>query len=155
MITQVLYTISLIVAVLVTWNVQDWRLGGQIATLKTQHAQAYANAVTAQQSAENAITHKYQGALNDARDRETALRAAAAAARAQSDGLRKQTHTAARRLAAPDVAPGAVIEYATASSELLADCSRRYQELGELADGHAADVRTLLAAWPVMPEDTP
>lgn len=137
------------------WEAQELRLGGQIAALQGQQSTDRARAMADQQSAENAITHKYQGALNEARDRETALRAAAAAARAQSDGLRKQADTAARRLAAVDVAPATIVEYASAANELLADCSRHYQDLAGEADGHTADVRAILSAWPVMSESAP
>ena len=129
------------------WQVQGWRLGGQITTLQASHASERARASQAAWAAERATAIRYQGALNVARTREAALQRDAARARALSDGLREQAAEAARRLAAAP--PAAVLEYATAVNQLFADCSRSYQELAGKADGHAADVRTLSEAWPV------
>lgn len=130
------------------WQVQDWRLGGQIARLNATHATERARAQQAAWTAERANALKYQGALNDARTREAALQRDAARTRAESDGLREQATDAARRIAS--AAPAAVAEYATAVGELLADCSRRYQAMAAAADGHAADARALSEAWPGM-----
>ena len=46
-------------------------------------------------------------------------------------------------------APRATVDqYATTASELLADCGRELADVAAKADGHAADVRLMLAAWP-------
>lgn len=128
------------------WNVQSWRYDAQIADLKAAHVQAHNLAAEEATRIFRANTENYQGALNDARIREAALRRDLAAADSESDGLRAQLSDAARRIAS---APSsAVAEYATTVGELLTDCSRSYQELGGAADGHAADVRTLRDAWP-------
>ena len=131
-----------------TWQVQNWRYDAQIADIKA--AQAQALALASEEASRNfrAITTKYEGALNAARTRETVLRRNADLARTESDGLRSQLTDAARRIAAAP--PASVAEYATTVSHLFRDCSRRYQELGVQADGHANDVRTLVEAWPVM-----
>lgn len=136
------------VAATAAWQVQDWRLGGQITTLQASHASERARASQAAWAAERAIAIHYQGALNEARTREAVLQRDAARARALSDGLREQAADAARRIA-DGAAPSAVAEYATAVGELLADCSRSYQSLARQADGHAADARALTEAWPV------
>lgn len=128
------------------WNIQGWRLGGQITALQAQHAAAQAKAEADARAAQLTIDTTYQEALNAARTREVSLRRERDAARTESDGLREQSLDAARRLAA---APHAtVLDYATTAGELLADCSRGYQELAATADGHANDVRTLIEAWP-------
>lgn len=129
------------------WQVQAWRYDAQIADIKA--AQAQAATLASEEAAMNfrAITTKYEGALNAARTRETVLRRNADLARTESDGLRAQLTDAARRIAAAP--PASVAEYATTVSHLFSDCSRRYQELGVQADGHAADVRALTEAWPV------
>ena len=128
------------------WGIQGWRLGGQIAALQAQHAAAQAKAEADARAAQLTIDTTYQEALNAARSRETVLRRERDIARTESGGLREQSADAARRLAA---APHAtVLDYATTAGELLADCSRGYQELAATADGHANDVRTLIEAWP-------
>ncbi|MFN9473763.1 hypothetical protein [Acidovorax sp.] len=133
------------------WQLQDWRLGGQIAALHATQATERARAQQATWAAERATAIRYQGALNEARTREAALQRDADRARAESDGLREQAADAARRIAS--AAPAAVAEYATAVGELFADCSRSYQSLARKADGHAADARALSEAWPVTAGD--
>ena len=134
------------------WNIQGWRLGGQISAIQAQHATERAQAQADARAAQIVIDNKYQEALNEARTRENALRRDRDAARAESDGLRDQLSDAARRIA--DAPPAAVAEYATTVSELLAVCSRERTAFAAAADGHAADVRTLTAAWPVMTTPT-
>ncbi|QNP60534.1 hypothetical protein [Paenacidovorax monticola] len=97
---------------------------------------------------ERAINKTYVEALNEARTRSIALGRDRDAARAESDGLRSQLSDAARRIA--DAPPAAVVEYAATVNQLFAECSRSYQGMAEKADGHAADVRALGGAWPVM-----
>ena len=133
------------------WSVQSWSYDAQIADIKAAHVQAHNLAAEEATRIFRANTEKYQGALNDARVREAALRRDLAAADSESDGLRAQLSDAARRIAA---APSsAVAEYATTVGGLFADCSRSYQELAGQADGHANDVRKHRDAWPVTPPE--
>ena len=138
--------VAAIVAAAAAWAFQDARYNAELAEQALTHKTAELDAVSRVRSDERAITKTYQEALNAARIRENTLRRDVAAAGAQSDGLREQAAEAARRLAAAP--PAAVLEYATAVNQLFADCSRSYQELAGKADGHAADVRTLIEAWP-------
>lgn len=94
------------------------------------------------------ITDNYQGALNASRIRETSLRMDAGRSRAAADRLREQAFSAASRIRLPETPGVSVADYALAASELLAECAGRYQALGEKADGHASDARTLSEAWP-------
>ena len=128
------------------WQVQGWRMGGQLTSLKASHAAAAEKAEADARAAQLTIDTTYQEALNAARTREVSLRRERDAARTESDGLREQSAAAARRLA--DAPHATVLDYATTAGELLADCSRGYQELAATADGHANDVRTLIEAWP-------
>jgi hypothetical protein len=137
------------VAATSAWSIQGWRLGGQISAMQAQHAAERAQDQADARAAETHFNTQYQEALNEARTREIALRRARDAARAESDGLREQLSDAARRIA--DAPPAAVAEYATTVGELLAVCSRERAAFAAAADGHAADVRTLTAAWPVNP----
>ena len=116
---------------------------------QTAVAQAYSKALEDLRTKQDTINTAYQGALNDARTRETSARNDAAAARVESDGLRAQSMSAARRLADAATPAATVREYAVAVNELFDNCQRDYQSMADKAAGHANDVRTLLAAWPV------
>lgn len=135
------------------WNVQGWRLGGQIDSLKVAHATDLAQAKAAALTVERINAATYQKALNEARSREAALQRDVGLARAESDGLRDQNADAARRIAA---APAATVaEYANTVTELFSECSRSYQAMAATADGHSADARALREAWPVAPTPQP
>ena len=143
------------IAALATWHIQAWRYEGQIASLHAQRAKDSADArqqaleaAELSRRAQKAINDKYQGVLNEARQRETVLRSNADAARRNADSLRAQLSEAARRIA--DTPPAAVAEYAATVGGLFADCSQEYQGMATKASGHAADVRTHREAWPVM-----
>ena len=144
--TLIACAISAALAAAGTWAFEDARHRAELGEIRLEQSTAVLLAQTQARAAEQSITRKYQEALNAAQTRQIALRADADSARAESDRLREQSADAARRIAAAP--PAAVAEYATAVGELLADCSQRYQELGGKADGHAADVRTLIDAWP-------
>ena len=144
--TLIACAISAALAAAGTWAFEDARHRAELGEIRLEQSTAMLRAQTQARAAEQSITRRYQEALNAAQTRQATLRADADSARAESDRLREQSAAAARRIAAAP--PAAVAEYATAVGELLADCSRRYQELGAKADGHAADVRTLIEAWP-------
>jgi hypothetical protein len=117
----------------------------EVSTLRT--AIADANTRAARQAADLSAT--VLKAQNEAKIREAALRGAAAAAATQSDGLRDDL--AAERLRYDQLSRDAVVERAAATSNVLADCSRRYQGMAAIADRHASDVKTLIEAWPKSP----
>ena len=118
---------------------------------RVQVAKAYTKSLEDLRAAQDKITDIYQGALNDARIREASTRSALAAARTESDSMRSQLVSAARRIADADTPPASVTEYALAANELLNQCQRDYQDMAGQAQGHSDDVRTLLTAWPVIP----
>lgn len=138
------------VAATTAWQVQEWRMGGQLSTLKAAHATSLAQAKAASEKAERAITTTYQGALNASIAREALLRSELDHLRRVSDSLREQSAEAGRRLAAAP--PAAVLEYATALGAVHDDCRAAYADLAAKATGHAGDVRTLREAWPVIGE---
>ena len=70
-----------------------------------------------------------------------------AAATAELGRLRNDTQKLRATLAGYSRAT--VDNYAATAGELLTECSSRYSELAEKADGHATDVTMLLKAWPV------
>lgn len=130
-----------------TWHVQAWRYDAQIADIKA--AQAQAATLASEEAARNfrAITTKYEGALNDARKREADLRRNVAAARTESDGLRDAIYAFRAKL--PNATTATVAVAADTAAELLGACVNEYQDVAAAADGHAADARTLVEAWPV------
>jgi hypothetical protein len=94
------------VAAALTWEFQGARLGAELVEARLETTTQQLATSTAQRaadarvrSAEQAMTKKYQGALNAARDREALLRRDLDQLRAVSDGLREQSADAARRLA--------------------------------------------------------
>ncbi len=136
-------------AAFLTWNYQGARLGADLAEARANSTSEKLAASTAQRAAEKAINTKYQEALNAARTREALLRRDRDHLRAVSDGLREQSADAARRLASAP--PAAVLEYATAVNAVYDDCRAAYGDMAAKAAGHAADVQTIGAAWPVIP----
>ncbi|MFG0787524.1 MULTISPECIES: hypothetical protein [Pseudomonadota] len=138
------------------WQFQGARLGAELAEARLETSTQQLATSTAQRAAdarariaEQAMTTKYQGALNAARDREALLRRDLDRLRVVSDGLREQSTDAARRLASAP--PAAAIEYATALGVVFEDCRAAYGDMAAKAAGHAADVQALGAAWPVIP----
>jgi septal ring factor EnvC (AmiA/AmiB activator) len=144
------------VAAFLAWQFQGARLGAELADARLETTTQQLATSTAQRAAdarvrlaEKAISTKYQGALNAARDREALLRRDRDQLLAVADGLREQSADAARRLAS--AAPAAVLEYATALGVVFEDCRAAYGGMAAKAAGHAADVQTLGAAWPESP----
>lgn len=109
-----------------------------------------ANAVTEALSESARLTNRLQGvkdaALQKANEQLQAKTADAARARGELDRLRDQS--ASDRVRLSKAAKQAVVDYAATASELLDQCSRRYQELADKADSHAIDAG-MIDGWPV------
>ncbi|WP_043007358.1 hypothetical protein [Comamonas testosteroni] len=139
------------------WSLQAARLGAELADERLQASQ-YRQQIADERTAasrrvlavERTVNATYQGALNDAIQKQATLQAAADRAHRERDGLRKQLSEAEQRLA--DASPAALIEYARSLNHVFGQCSQRYTELAIRADGHAADAATCRAAWPVIPQ---
>lgn len=143
-------------AAFLVWNYQGARLGVELAEVRLQATTERLAVSTAQRAAdasvrraEQSINTKYQEALNAARTREALLRRDLDQLRAVSDSLREQSADAARRLASAPAS--SILEYATAVNAVYDDCRTAYGDMAAKAAGHAADVQTLGAAWPVIP----
>ena len=138
--------LALLAAFAAGWTAQGWRMGAEYAALEmryaTRLAQAHEHALT-----EYARLEKVKNDAVKAAEIESEKNAAAAAAAARAaDRLRGDLATVRASIAA---APRpAVDQYAATASELLADCGRELADVATKADGHAADVRLMLAAWP-------
>jgi len=85
-------------------------------------------------------------AINSAKRREMAAKAAAADLRSSLDGLRVQLETASRELSSHPERTNP--EYVTTVSDLFQQCSKRLAEMAGAADGHASDSLMYQQAWP-------
>jgi hypothetical protein len=137
---------ALVLAFATGWVAQGWRMGAEYAALEmryaTRLAQAQENALK-----EYARLEKVKDDAIKAAEIEAEKNAAAAATAARAaDRLRGDVASLRASIAA---SPRATVnQYATTASELLADCGRELADVAAKADGHAADVRLMLAAWP-------
>ena len=128
------------------WSVQGWRLGEQIAALKTAQAEAVNTATREARAQESKRYQGVQDAQAAAQTRAVAARRDADAARTELDRLRNSV--AAARGGVPGESAAACAQRADAGGELLAQCAAAYSDLAAVADRHANDARTLIEAWP-------
>ncbi len=133
-----------------------WENKGLITELATSHGVAYqlqttiatANAKAAQESA--TLTQKALDAQNEAKKRETILRADVQSARNALDGLRHAAELSRAAYLLTGAAPNAGADTADAALDLLVRCSERYTDLAAKADAHASDIKALTDAWPKL-----
>jgi hypothetical protein len=123
------------------WNIQSWRYGAK-ETARAQQilVDQRLSAAASIRRADDVIA-----AQSAAAGREIALRRDAAGARADLVGL---SHATAAAMRAASASHAACLERASAVRVVLDQCGVAYQELGERADRHANDVKTLITAWP-------
>lgn len=123
------------------WKIQSWRFDAKEKVhVEEQIAMERDARIMDNKRISNVVV-----AQNEARARETGLRAAADSSRAELGGLQSSSD-AALRAAAADHAACTVS--AAALSVVLNQCAGQYQALGEIADRHVSDIETLNAAWP-------
>ena len=146
-------TLSLLAAALASalsaggaWVWQANAYTAKISEMQQAQAEQTAKAVTKALDETIALQRKKDAALKSAEARAAALRVAAAGALAESDSLRAQL--AEERMRLPDATVAACRAYALSLNTVLDQCQARHRELASKADGHAADVRTLLDSWP-------
>ena len=128
------------------WQVQAWRYGEQIATIKQQHTDASLS------SARNALklTEHYRENADDAVKKAEARAAQnkrdADRLRTELDGLRGDLADVPDRIR--NASREAVDQYAATATVVFGECAARYSELAGTAAGHASDVQTMMEAWP-------
>ena len=130
------------------WKVQAWRYDAQITGIRAQYAELVASSA---KSALKLTEHYRENA--DAAVRKAESRAAKN--KRDADGLRDELDGLRGDLASvPDRIRGAtrdaVDQYAATASVVFDQCVRRYSELAENAQGHAATVQLLMESWPVQ-----
>jgi len=123
------------------WQIQDWRYGAkEQENAQHQLAAQRQAAATAVRRVDNVIE-----AQNAAAVRDRGLRIDAAGARTALVGLHAAAADAMRAAAASH---DACVDRAAAIGDVLKESTDRYAELGQKADRHASDVKTLTDAWP-------
>ncbi len=128
------------------WSVQGWRMGEQIAALKTAQAEAVNTATREARAQESKRFQGVQDAQAAAQTRAVAARRDADAARTELDRLRNSV--AAARGGVPGESAAACAVRADAAGDVLGQCAAAYSDLAAVADRHASDARTLIEAWP-------
>ena len=135
------------------WQVQAWRYGEQIATIKQQHTDA------ALSSARNALklTEHYRenadAAVKKAEARAAQNKRDADSLRTELDGLRGDLANVPDRIRS--ATREAVDQYAATATVVFGECAARYSELAEKAQGHAATVQLLMESWPTTTKAPP
>ena len=127
------------------WSVQGWRLGEQIAALKTAQAEAVNTATREARAQESRRYQEIQNAQAKSAQRAADARRASDAARTAGDGLRDDI---AAGLRASEESAAACHQHAASVSRLLSQCEADYRGMATAAQGHAGDVMLLLDAWP-------
>ena len=128
------------------WSVQGWRLGEQIAALKTAQAEAVNTATREARAQESARFKGVQDAQAAAQTRAQVARRDADRARSELDRMRDTL--SATRGGVPGESTAACTQRADAAADVLAQCGAAYQSMASIADRHASDARTLIEAWP-------
>lgn len=128
------------------WSVQGWRMGEQIAALKTAQAEAVNTATREARAQESKRFQGVQDAQAAAQTRAVAARRDADAARTELDRLRGTLSIA--RGGVPGESAAACAQRADAAGDVLGQCAAAYSDLAAVADRHASDARTLIEAWP-------
>jgi hypothetical protein len=123
------------------WRVQDWRYKSKEAENESIRA---AEGFAAGNAAKGQIQN-VSNAQSAATRRDASLRRAAADS---ADQLRLLHEASAAALRTAATSLDACTERAATFSRLLDHCGQDYQDLGERADRHVSDIRTLMDAWP-------
>jgi len=136
-----------------TYQLQAWRYGDEIAQIKATAAQdreKTAQEKTAALQSALAETVRLQGVKDEAIHQAElkALSNAAALQQSRAESVRLRDELASARSQLSGSTCDSVRAYANAASVVLDQCSRAYQDLAGKADGHAAAVELMIAAWP-------
>lgn len=134
------------IAAIGTWQVQGWRYGEQIANINSEHArQSEASAKSALRMTEH-YRENADEAVRKAEERLAQNKRDADRLHGELDGLRGDLASVPERITS--ATREAVDQYAATATFVFDQCSRRYSEVAQAASGHAADVKTLMEAWP-------
>lgn len=131
------------------WHIQGWRMQAQLDRATAAHAQQL-EALHAQALADYLqMEDEKNVAIREAQLRAEEIEAAATAARADAERLRRDLARVPTRIST--ATRTAVDEYAATATAVFSDCTAQVTELARAADGHANDARLMLRAWPTTP----
>lgn len=139
----------LALACVATWQWTSARYEAKIATMQAQasrdlakaHEEAKRQYAAMEKTKDAAIARHLQDAEKH--------KAAADAARADADRMRRNLDRVPARIA--DATRAAVDEFATVAGGLLSECTAEYQAMAAEADRNAANARLMFNAWPRIP----
>lgn len=133
-------------------QVQQWRWGERLQTLKAEHSDQAASAARGALKMTEHYRENADAAVKKAEARMATNKRDADDARAQLDGLRGDLATVPERIAR--ASSEAVAQYAATATVVFEQCVARRADLAEKADGHATDVQHFIDAWPVAANPT-
>lgn len=120
--------------------------------VRAEDARLAAQKEAADRKVEAVWNQRIQKAENDATANQQMLQTVLSSSGKSLDSLRN----AVNGQASANQLPGATLDALRASTAALStvflDCAARYRAMGENADGHALDVRTLQQSWPNQPQ---
>jgi len=130
------------------WQAQHWRMNSRMQQILRDHLEQVAIQEAQLRDMEQYLNEKLQNAIEQANEREQALRLDAAAAGNAAGRLRAQLQQLRGQLASLENPAAPAIESAAAATDLLGVCAARYSQLAAKADRHALDAVTCQQAWP-------
>lgn len=131
------------------WQAQEWRYGKQITGIRAQYAELVASSAKSALKLTEHYRENADAAVRKAESRAAKNKRDADGLRGELDGLRGDLATVPDRILG--ATRDAVDQYAATASVVFDQCVRRYSEVAENAQGHAATVETLRDAWPSKP----
>jgi hypothetical protein len=139
--TLIATVVSAVAGFAVAWQLQ----AHQIVKQELSHANERISIQRAARATIERTSNAVIQAQNAAAGRVAVLKRQSDAAVVAADGLREQIDITQRASA---TTIDACNRYSIAIGGLLNQCATRYRELGNQAQGHVSDIRTLMAAWP-------
>lgn len=130
----------------VAWNVQGWRLGEQIASIKQEHSDVVASSAKSALKLTEHYRENADAAVRKAESRAAQNKRDADGLRGELDGLRGDLASVPDRIRG--ATHDAVNQYAATATVVFEQCARRYSELAVAATAHASDVEALRDSWP-------
>ena len=136
---------ALAVGLLTGWTANGWRLNGKIDEMVLEHTQAVLVATEKAAKETARMQGEKDAAVQKAVIQAQRNKADAVSARSERDRLRDDL--VASRSTFAEATDTSLIEYANTLSVVFEQCTKKYSELAEKADGHATDAENLFSAW--------
>jgi Skp family chaperone for outer membrane proteins len=144
--TLIVGVASAVVAGLVGWTANGWRLNAKIDNMVAQHSSESAKASKEALIKYAEMERNKQNAINEANKRAQQNAAAAASARLERDRLREQVNANTASLSTATCP--SIRAYASTLSTVFQECVGQLEQVAKDADGHSTDSRALTEAWP-------